>query len=357
MAFHLGDISAVFNVLGVALPVHHVKAVLLGHMVALLGGHVPALDRVVDLLADLLGDGVALFLCRDILALIMGFLLADLLLNLLALSLMHSLLHRGVLGLALPLARGGALVLVDSLALLVEHGVALPVVHDPALLLLNILADIIVLCRTFLVGDGVALSVDDEAALLVEHLLALFIIDGIGLGLLHILALHLGDSVALVLVLELAVPPCHIVHLIVTVWNIVGATLFLVLGGDHGLLLCLAHVVHHRGALLVGVILALLLGDLIVHSLVLSPALLAILGMTLHLVGVLNVRLLDILTLHLGDGVALVFMLLHIGCRGRGQKAGEEDQLHDEIADAVAEAACCCCLLASSSASYVKQHE
>merc|ERR1712034_43458 len=214
LAFHLGDASAVFNILGVTLPVHHVKAVLLGHMVALLSGHVPALDRIVDLLTHLLGDGVALLLCRggalsggDILALIMRFLLADLLLNLLALSLMHSLLHRGVLGLALPLTGGGALLLGHSLALLVEHGVALPVVHDPALLLLNILADIIVLCRT----------------LLVEHLLTLFIIDGIGLGLLHILALHLGDSVALVLVLELAVPPRHIIHLIVTVWNIVSA--------------------------------------------------------------------------------------------------------------------------------------
>merc|ERR1719470_198987 len=103
------------HVLGVTLPVHHVKAVLLGHMVALLGGHVPAVDRVVDLLTHLLGDRVALLLCRgalsgdDILALIMRFLLADLLLNLLALSLMHSLLHRGVLGLALPLAGGGAL--------------------------------------------------------------------------------------------------------------------------------------------------------------------------------------------------------------------------------------------------------
>merc|ERR1719470_314087 len=167
------------------------------------------------------------FLLADFLALIMGFLLADFLLNLLALSLVYGLLHRGVLGLTLPLARGGALLLGHSLALV------------------------------------------------------------------------LVDSVALVLVLELAVPPCHIVHLIMTFWNIVSVTFFLVLGGDHGLLLGLARVVHHRGALLVGVVMALLLGDLIVHSPVLSPALLAILGMTLPLVGVLHVRLLDVLTLPL----------------------------------------------------------
>ena len=54
----------------------------------------------------------------------MRFLLADLFIHLLALLLVHSFLHGGVLGLALPLASGGALglghglvlVFVDSLA-------------------------------------------------------------------------------------------------------------------------------------------------------------------------------------------------------------------------------------------------
>merc|ERR1719341_1893903 len=91
-ALHLRNIPALLDILGVALPVHNVKAVLLGHVAALLGCHIPALNRVVELLADLLGGGMALLLSRGgalsrshILAFIMGFLLADLLLHLLTL--------------------------------------------------------------------------------------------------------------------------------------------------------------------------------------------------------------------------------------------------------------------------------
>jgi hypothetical protein len=63
IAFHPWDISAFLNILGVALPVHNIQAVLLRHVLALLGGHVPALHLIVDLLAHLLGHRVALLLC------------------------------------------------------------------------------------------------------------------------------------------------------------------------------------------------------------------------------------------------------------------------------------------------------
>ena len=159
--------------------------------------------------------------------------------------------HGGVLSLALPLACGGALslghglalVLVDSLTFLIVDSIALPVIHDPALLLLHIFADIIVLRRALLVGHVLALSVSDHGALLVRHLLALVFIDSLRLGLLDILALHLWDGVALLLVLDVTISPRDVVNLIVTFWNIVSATLLLVLYGDHGLLIGVAHVV------------------------------------------------------------------------------------------------------------------
>ena len=46
----------------------------------------------------------------------------------------------------------------------------------------------------------------------------------------------------------------------------------------------------------------------------------------------LHMGLLDFPALSGGGGGALVLVLLHIGCRRQGQKTGEEDQLHDEIA-------------------------
>ena len=116
------------------------------------------------------------------------------------------------------------------------------------------------------------------------HLLAFVFIDSLCLGLLDILALHLRNGVALLLVLDVTIPPRDVVNLVVTFWNIFSATLLLILCGNHRLLLVLEHVVDHRGALLVGVVMALLLDFVVIHSLVLSPALLGVLSVAPPLV-------------------------------------------------------------------------
>jgi len=104
----------------------------LGDVTTFLGWNIPTLLGVVDLLADLLVDGVTLFGVDSV-----AFLAID--------------------SVALPLVDGVALALGHVLALLLWNGVALPLIDHRALLLRNFLADLVL--------DSVALPLIDDLAL------------------------------------------------------------------------------------------------------------------------------------------------------------------------------------------------
>jgi hypothetical protein len=77
-------------------------------------------------------------------------------------------------------------------------------------------------------------------------------------------------------------------------------------------LLVLAHLVHYRGAFLVGVVMALLLDGVVINSLVLS--------VEVPLGGVLHVGLLNFSAVSGGVGGALVLVPFHIGCRWKSRR-------------------------------------
>jgi len=148
--FLLGDIATFF--LG------NVFAFLFGDVTTLLGWNIPALLEVVDLLTDLLVDGVALFGVDSV-----AFLAID--------------------SVALPLVDSVALPLGHVLAFLFRNGVTLPLIDDGALLLGNLLTDFILDSVTLLLVDDLALCHGVGGALLLSHGLTLGLVPGgAGLG-------------------------------------------------------------------------------------------------------------------------------------------------------------------------------
>merc|ERR1712048_1014711 len=132
--FFLGNLAAFF--LG------HITAFLLGNLATLLGRNLSALLRVVDLLADLLVDGITL-----------------------------------------PSVDGITLALRDILAFLLRNGGTFPLIHNRTLLLRNIFTDLILDSVTLPVVDDLALSHSVGGALLLGHGLALALVPGrAGLG-------------------------------------------------------------------------------------------------------------------------------------------------------------------------------
>jgi len=149
-AFLGGDIATFF--LG------DVLAFLLGDVTTLLGWNIPALLGVVNLLTDLLVDGVAL----------LG---------------VDSVAFLAIHGVTLPLVDSVALSLGHVLAFLLWNGVALPLVDHRALLLGNLLADLVLDRVTLPLVDDLALSHGVGGALLLGHGLALGLEPGgAGLG-------------------------------------------------------------------------------------------------------------------------------------------------------------------------------
>merc|ERR1719466_426737 len=223
-----------------ALSVYFLDTILSWYIFALLGSHVVALLRVVNLLTDFLCHGLALLFVdnralsgRNFLAILFGPRVANLLIHLHALPPGDGLHHSIVLGVALPPAGSAALLIVDSLALLLVHRGA----------------DVVVL----------------SGALLVVHSLTLVVVHG---G-----ALVVVLSVALLLVLSPA--------------------LLLVLGLDNWLLDGAAQIVDNIITNVVSYVVTLLLGNVIVHSLVFGVAVLTVHGGGLSLGLLLDVRLLD----------------------------------------------------------------
>merc|ERR1719418_522817 len=170
-----------------ALLPRHLTALLLGLLGALLGGDVTAHLRVVNLLTDLAGHG-----------------LADL----------------GVDGVAFPLMGSGALLAGNVPALLLGHKRTFPVIDNAALLGGNILAHLVLDGLALPLIDDLALGLGPGGALFLSDGGALLLIPGVALlvklggafllvdGLLDSPgdadALHLGDVVAFFLILLLA---------------------------------------------------------------------------------------------------------------------------------------------------------
>jgi len=148
--FLLGDIATFF--LG------DVLAFLLGHVTTLLGWNIPALLGVMNLLTDLLVDGVALLGVNSV-----AFLAID--------------------GVALPLVDSVALALGHVLAFLLGNGIALSLIDHRALLLRDVLTDLVLDSVALPLVDDLALSHGVGGALLLSHGLALGLEPGgAGLG-------------------------------------------------------------------------------------------------------------------------------------------------------------------------------
>merc|ERR1719186_1843883 len=161
-----------------ALSVHFLDTILSWNIFALLGSHVVALLCVVNLLADFLCHGLAFLLVdgralgrRNFLAILFRHRVANLLIHLLALPPGDGLHHSIVLGVALPPAGSAALLIVDSLALLLVNRGADVVVLSGALLVVHSL--------TLVVIHGGALVVVLSVAFLLVHSPALLLVLGL----------------------------------------------------------------------------------------------------------------------------------------------------------------------------------
>jgi len=231
------------NMLGLTLLPRLVPALLLGDILALHGGNFSTHFLVVDCLALFFYDSTAFLLSSrgallggDILASFLGDLTANLFINLLALLLQHSLANVVVLGLALLIVNSLALLLLDGLTDVVVHSLAFSIVHS--------------FRNSFL----------DQVAI------------------------HLGHSVALLLMLKTTFLPSNCVVLRDT------------------------HIIDYVIADIICDISALLLSDIVVHCRVLVLTFLVIHGLTFPLGLVLHMGHVNILTLHGGcrDTILLV---------------------------------------------------